>query len=280
MSNTPEKPVMGDYNSQSARAQSLWGAQADRGGAAELNGKARARTHDEALLARNAWFEERLGVGVSERSEWIMRMVGRGRRVLDLGCGSGEIASRLSQQNNDVVGIDLHPESVERAQLKGVRSIEWDLREGIPLDSGSFDVVHAGQIFDEIYDPRALLEEVGRVLRPQGLFLLSVFNLNSWENRLRVLSGSYLQRQGLSPEDSGGTRLRWFNRDQLESLLEDSGFTVESIRGIYETKGFLSHAEKTSLFSWTSKLGSSWLGRALPEWADLLLVTARRDPRA
>ncbi len=95
MSNTPEKPVMGDYNSQSATAQSLRGAQADRGSAAELNGKARARTHDEAILARNAWFEERLGVGVSERSEWIMRTVGRGRRVLDLGCGSGEIASRL-----------------------------------------------------------------------------------------------------------------------------------------------------------------------------------------
>ena len=165
------------------------------------------------------------------RQRWILKTVSRGRRVLDLGCGSGALSAKIQDQNNEVLGLEINPKMAAHARRRGIRVKVADLNEGIPVESASFDVVNAFEILEYIYDSKFLFEECVRVLRPGGLMTLTIHNLNSLENRLRILSGNYLHRHGAFPEDYYGAHIRLFNLAKVRELAQGVGLTVQEVTG-------------------------------------------------
>lgn len=98
-------------------------------------------------------------------------------RVLDYGCGAGQIVVNALERGFDAYGVDLFYEggsAREAAQKTGLwDSRIFDLREGgaIPEKVPSFDVVLSNQVFEHIEDFTVPLEEIDRVLKPGGLFI-------------------------------------------------------------------------------------------------------------
>jgi len=97
---------------------------------------------------------------------------GAGRhRVLDLGCGDGQIARALAAQGSDVLGVDptqLHIDiAIERGG--GPRYLLGGATD-IPADDNSFDAVVACLVFEHIDQMDEAMTEVARVLKPQGQF--------------------------------------------------------------------------------------------------------------
>jgi len=97
----------------------------------------------------------------------------QGARVLDCGCGAGELAIEVARSGAEVHGFDLSFESVRlmgaRAQRDGV-SVPGgfvSVMERLPFNDGTFDVVVGKSILHHV-DVYAALEEVRRVLRPGG----------------------------------------------------------------------------------------------------------------
>jgi ubiquinone/menaquinone biosynthesis C-methylase UbiE len=92
-------------------------------------------------------------------------------RVLDLGCGDGQIARALAAQGSDVVGVDptqLHIDTaIERGG--GPRYLLGGATD-IPADDNSFDAVVACLVFEHIDQMDEAMTEVARVLKPQGQF--------------------------------------------------------------------------------------------------------------
>lgn len=110
--------------------------------------------------------------------EWAASQ-GRGLRVLDYGCGAGEIVSALLERNIDAFGCDVFYEggdtSSEVARELFARGVVRRMDpQSIPFDDASFDVVISNTVFEHVKSLEATLAEVARVLKPGGK-LLSLF---------------------------------------------------------------------------------------------------------
>jgi SAM-dependent methyltransferase len=149
-------------------------------------------------------------VFVPERIPLLVAAVGRGKRVLDLGCRSGAL-TRHFLEGNSVVGLDVDANALEKAAALGIEPVQANVEEPLPFDDGSFDAVVAGELLEHLQFPDALVAEIRRVLRPGGVLAGSVPNAFRVQSRLRFLRGN-------APEDDP-THLRMFSPAALQELL-------------------------------------------------------------
>ena len=205
---------------------------------------------------------------IPARKEFVLSRIGEGKRVLDVGCLGGRITRLIMRQGNEVVGVEANPKAAEIARGKGIPVKVANVEQGLPFEAGAFDVVHAGEIVEHLFDTRFFFTESFRVLRASGELLFSVPNLNSLENRIRIVGGGYLATAGAYPEDRFGDRVRVFNLDKVRELCAQTGFEVAEVQGVHalEARGTLVDAS----------LG--WVGRFLPGMAKILLVRAVKAP--
>jgi SAM-dependent methyltransferase len=98
--------------------------------------------------------------------------------VLDLGCGTGELAAATAAAGMRVTGCDISPEMLRRAATEMSHSVGWvHLDPGwrvLPFRAGTFDAVVASSVLEYVDDPTAVLRECRRVLRPGGIVLCTV----------------------------------------------------------------------------------------------------------
>lgn len=107
---------------------------------------------------------------------------GQGRRLLDVGCGSGDFLTRMRVHGWQVVGVEPDPKAAEAARRNGL-----DVRDGMLADAGfhgdTFDAIVLSHVIEHVHDPVALLRECGRVLRPGGRLVVLTPNLSSLGHR-------------------------------------------------------------------------------------------------
>ncbi|QNT57931.1 methionine biosynthesis protein MetW [Neisseria musculi] len=112
-----------------------------------------------------------------------------GSRVLDLGCGSGELLSALMRQKNCTgYGVEIDTEGVIASMSRGINVIQADLEQGLrDFDSGSFDVLVLSQTIQAMQNTETILQDLTRVARQA---IVSFPNFGYWKNRLQIgLSG-------------------------------------------------------------------------------------------
>jgi SAM-dependent methyltransferase len=99
-----------------------------------------------------------------------------------------------------------------------------DLNLGIPKEAGAgYDVVIAADVIEHLVRPLDAMREILRVLRPNGLVLLSVPNFSHWYPRLRVATGLFgYDRRGILDD----THVRFFTRSTLRRLVRRAGFDI------------------------------------------------------
>ena len=149
-------------------------------------------------------------VFVPERVPLFVAAIGTGKRVLDLGCRSGAL-TRHFLEGNSVVGLDVDGAALQKAAALGIEPLQANVEEPLPLGDGSFDAVVAGELFEHLQFPDALVAEIRRVLRPGGVLVGSVPNAFRVQSRLRFLAGR-------APEDDP-THLRMFSPGAVRELL-------------------------------------------------------------
>jgi SAM-dependent methyltransferase len=103
--------------------------------------------------------------------QWILDQ-GRGKsvRVLDYGCGSGEIVKELRRRGVDAFGCDIFYEAADYSAVDGldgaIRKIEGGV---IPFDNSSFDFVINNQVMEHVDNLDNVLAEIRRVMKPGGM---------------------------------------------------------------------------------------------------------------
>jgi 2-polyprenyl-3-methyl-5-hydroxy-6-metoxy-1,4-benzoquinol methylase len=152
----------------------------------------------------------------------VVRLVGTGRRVLELGPASGHMSRVLRDQGCSVVGIEVDPEMASVASEYCERMIVGDL-DTLDLDAelgpDRFDVIVAADVLEHLKDPRSSLRRLREFLSPEGFFVISLPNVAHGSVRLALLEGRFpYQRVGLLDE----THLRFFTRESIDELLDES----------------------------------------------------------
>jgi methionine biosynthesis protein MetW len=127
---------------------------------------------------------------MSERKdlELIAELVPRGARVLDLGCGSGELLAHLIEHRGcSGYGIELADANVHASLARGIDVIQFNLEDGLALfEDRSFDVVLQLDTLQHLRNTERMLQETARVGR---IGIVSFPNFAHWPNRLRVAGG-------------------------------------------------------------------------------------------
>jgi SAM-dependent methyltransferase len=103
-------------------------------------------------------------------------------RVLDLGCGTGDLALCLAAANRDVTGCDISKEMLERAaKADNSQAVKWTRLDPswqtLPFADNSFGAVVASSVLEYLDNPVAVLRECARVLQPGGTVLCTVPDL-------------------------------------------------------------------------------------------------------
>lgn len=177
------------------------------------------------------WRASEIGA-TTERLECqlVLELVGdvSGRRVLDVGCGDGELAVTLAKRGAIVTGIDISAAMIDAAKAQAGKhdadiAFHVASAEELPFPTGQFDVVTAITILCFVDEPDPIFREVARVLRPGGRFVIG--ELGKWSTwaaarRIRAWMGSQLWRMA-----------QFRTARELQSSAEEAGLVVESVRG-------------------------------------------------
>jgi SAM-dependent methyltransferase len=144
------------------------------------------------------------------------------RTILELGCGTGNDAARLAGEGYSVTATDLSGEAIGQAQAKFGSVATFmvaDMTQRLPFPDRGFDAVMSNVALHMFPDAvtRAVFAEVGRLIRPGGLFL---FHVNALEDR--PLRARRLPARELEPDfvaEESGQTMHFFSEAYLRELL-------------------------------------------------------------
>jgi SAM-dependent methyltransferase len=172
-------------------------------------------------------------------------------KLLDLGCDDGTYTLELANKigTKDMSGVEIVPERIKMAEENKIAVENFDLNEKFNYVDESFDVIHANQVIEHLYDSDNFLSEIYRVLKHGGYAVISTENASSWCNIFASVMGWQIfsltnissKKLGIGNpfalhrhEGSGlnsWNHVRIYNIRGLKELCEAHVFVVEMIKG-------------------------------------------------
>lgn len=150
----------------------------------------------------------------------INKLYSRRGRLLDIGCGKGFFLKLAESNNWRVSGIDISSSAVKYGREKlGLNIEKCELKDArFPKDC--FDVVTLFNVLDQLYNPADTLKEIYHIIKPGGLILLRVANIDFHLFVHRI----YNIFRGSSSKEPTVFHLYMFSRLSLTRILEKEGF--------------------------------------------------------
>jgi len=155
----------------------------------------------------------------------ILKLVrGSNLKILDIGCGSGELGRLLKAKGHLVYGIEIDKKSYLLSKRKLDKVLLGDISTmTIPKNFRNFDYIIFADVLEHLVNPPAVLEKVKPLLKKEGFVLISVPNIANWVMRLKLLFGIFnYSNSGLLDK----THLRFFTLKSLKRLINSAGYKI------------------------------------------------------
>ena len=154
----------------------------------------------------------------------LVKLVGKNKRVLEMGCGKGFVSQRLKQNGCIITAIEIDKKNAEAAKRFCEKVFIGNIETMKPnFKPKSFDVITFGDVLEHLYNPANVLQQVKPFLKDDGLLIVSIPNIANWKARLKLLFGKFdYEAQGIMDK----THLRFFTRKTARNLLEETGFKI------------------------------------------------------
>lgn len=144
-------------------------------------------------------------------------------RLLDIGCSSGALLRSAQCAGFIVEGVEPAAQAAASAQRAGLNVFHGYLQDA-RYPAGRFDAVMLMEVIEHLPDPRALLREAWRVLKPEGVLVVGTGNGASWTVQLIGAGWGYLHVA------QHGGHISFFNPHSLGRLAMQCGFRVERVQ--------------------------------------------------
>ena len=169
--------------------------------------------------------------------ETIINWIAPGSRVLDLGCGDGDLLHRLITSRDVIgLGLEINDDNIVRCIERGVPVLQTDLDKGLRnlIEDDSFDYVVMTQTLQAIRRPDDLLKEMLRVGKEA---IVTFPNMGFWRNRLQLLLGRMPLTRTLPAQ--------WYDTENIHLC------TVKDFEALCARKGF--HCEHREVVDYDHK---------------------------
>lgn len=112
-------------------------------------------------------------------------------KFLDLGCDDGNLTMKLAKVIGtiNIYGVEIVDEKIKIAEEKGIKIKKFDLNGKFDFPDSFFDVIHANQVIEHLYNSDNFLSEIHRVLKLDGYAIISTENASSWCNIFASVMG-------------------------------------------------------------------------------------------
>jgi methionine biosynthesis protein MetW len=163
----------------------------------------------------------------------IARLVPHGSRVLDLGCGNGELLAHLmARQGCTGYGVEIDDAKVHACLARGVNVLQLNLEDGLSaFEDQSFDVVLQIDTLQHLRNAQTMLLETARVGR---LGVVAFPNFAHWPNRLSVLQGRMPVTKRLPYQWYDTPNIRVGTYADFEVLARRNGLQIQDAFGLHE----------------------------------------------
>lgn len=157
----------------------------------------------------------------------LMSIPKEARRILDVGCGSGELGGVVKNLNQCfITGLTLNPLEAELAREKLDEVFLADLN-CIQLENiGKYDCIICSHVLEHLYEPLSMLRElVKNCLAPDGTVIVALPNIVHWKSRLNLMMGRFRYTDGGVMDR---THLRFFDWSTAADLVQNAGLQIET----------------------------------------------------
>jgi len=169
---------------------------------------------------------------IQDEEVFMMNLLGevknQNTKLLDIGCGTGEISIALKEKGYETFGIDFSNIAIDIASKAGLNCIHADLDKGLPLEDQSFDIAWAGDVMEHVFDPIGVFNEINRVLKSNGEFYATIpYDLNL-KTRIKTLIGRSYQ-EGVYKKYKQFKHHSFFSENLMRFMYKSSGLKIKSI---------------------------------------------------
>jgi len=155
----------------------------------------------------------------------VAAILNRGKRLLDVGCGSGAFMELVNAKFDEVHGCDISETALREATKRGMKSLCLDLNQALlPYQNDSFDGITCLEVIEHVLDPLRLLRDLQRALRPKGQLILTTPNIRYFRNLTKLIFKGAFPHTTTDSFVWGGGHLHYFTRKDLDFLLGEAGF--------------------------------------------------------
>lgn len=180
----------------------------------------------------------------------VVRMVGYGKQVLEIGCGPGSITKIMAEKNGcKVIGLELDLEAIEKVRPYCIQVMQADLNSpewpNLIDPTEKFDVVVAADVLEHLYDPWVNLQRMALFVKENGYMVISLPHAGHAAVMACLYNGDFQYRDwGLLDR----THIRFFCLKNIEDLFAQANLKIVEVA--YVTKP----AEETEFASGWEKV--------------------------
>ena len=173
-----------------------------------------------------------------------------GARILDIGCGNGNIASGIGSLGYEVIGIDFSNKAINYAQSRNKQAnVTFEVRNAEEVDDDEhYDAIICSEVLEHLHHPDLLVKTIARILKPGGVLIATVPNGTGprellvtrpvlamsntrmgkfIDNSKKLLGYSNTTVQSVSEDLS---HVQFFTRNAISSLIKEQGFELLKFR--------------------------------------------------
>ena len=196
-------------------------------------------------------------------------------RFLDLGCDDGRLTKIMAKSvgTKDIFGVEIDDSKIILAKINGVTVRKNDLNKKLSFENDLFDVIHANQVIEHIFDSDNFMSEIKRILKPGGYAIISTENASSWCNIVASIFGWQIFSltnfssiaQGIGNPfalHKGETNIQFWNHvriyniNGLKEYFRAYGFRVQKVKGAgyFPLPGIIGNIDKSHSHFMTFKV--------------------------
>ncbi len=172
--------------------------------------------YGESISKFSKSVEKYIDVFRKRRAKRILKYLPSKGSALDIGCGNGRFLNYLSKFGDfDLCGTELQGNSANRATQYNQINLKVGMLEKDDFQRNKFDVITMFHVFEHLSEPKKMLEIVTDIIKENGVLIISMPDIGSWQSRL--FKGKWYH---LDPP----RHLVFFEREALKNIIKKFGF--------------------------------------------------------